>query len=190
MNYRPHREQVISSIIFSVKRESNSSLLTACLKLVSRAPNFLSLSPLLDVSLKCKSDMSVHANSDGHQVQRPILPTSLAHPSDFQDSEYPVIVKLQHLPRTSTDTTKSNGSGGDLKSGLYRSNLFTRPEEDAVTQFNAANGGGDGNGNGNGGGSGIGDGDGQEEVEEVKCKYVVGCDGARSWVRKYVPKVN
>jgi phenol 2-monooxygenase len=47
----------------------------------------------------------------------------------------------------------------DAKSGLYRSNLFaTATEPEAVV--NGA------------------------EEETVKARYMVGCDGARSWVRK------
>jgi phenol 2-monooxygenase len=50
-------------------------------------------------------------------------------------------------------------ANGDVQNGLYRSNLFNH-EESAQPET--------------------------EEVEEIQCKFIVGCDGARSWVRKLV----
>ncbi|KAL7008266.1 hypothetical protein EMMF5_001995 [Cystobasidiomycetes sp. EMM_F5] len=69
---------------------------------------------------------------------------------------YPVKVTLESLP------PPKEYANGDASSGLYRSNLFV---DESMTNGNAVDADHSG-----------------EEV--VYCKYVVGCDGARSWVRK------
>lgn len=73
--------------------------------------------------------------------------------SNLDATDYPITVKLRHLPPTLT-----NGNE-DAKSGLYRSNLFAVAKEPEATVEGA-------------------------EEETVKARYMVGCDGARSWVRK------
>lgn len=70
-------------------------------------------------------------------------------------SAYPVKVVLHKLP------APKEWANRDVKSGLYRSNLFAVEEPLANDNVSA-----------------------QDEI--VHCKYVVGCDGARSWVRRYV----
>ena len=67
-------------------------------------------------------------------------------------SAYPVTVRLKHLP------PPKDWANGDVRSGLYRSNLFAAEE----TQTNGTS---------------------DEDDEIIHCKFVVGCDGARSWVR-------
>lgn len=73
---------------------------------------------------------------------------------DPNSTNYPITVTLKHLPPTPTNGTE------DAKSGLYRSNLFASANEQV--QEVVSNG----------------------EEETVKARYMVGCDGARSWVRK------
>jgi len=67
-------------------------------------------------------------------------------------------VTLKKLP----PPPESEWANGDIKSGLYRSNLFT---DESTTAGNEVNGD-------------------HSAEETVRCKYLVGCDGARSWVRK------
>lgn len=76
---------------------------------------------------------------------------------DVTTTEYPITVTLRHTPPALTDGT----NGKDSKSGLYRSNLFAPANEESkpVTNDNATE-------------------------ETVRARYMVGCDGARSWVRK------
>ena len=69
---------------------------------------------------------------------------------------YPIKVTVKRVPLPKSD--------GDERSGLYRSNLFTQDENIIRT-------------NGNGYHE-------DQEKEELHCRYVVGCDGARSWVRQ------
>lgn len=66
---------------------------------------------------------------------------------------YPVTIRLHHLP------PPKEWANGDVKSGLYRSNLFATEEP-------------------------LTNGTSHEDDEIVHCKFVVGCDGARSWVRR------
>jgi phenol 2-monooxygenase len=66
---------------------------------------------------------------------------------------YPVTVTLKRLP------APEEWANGDVKSGLYRSNLFADEGKKEEAEE-------------------------EEETETVLCKYLVGCDGARSWVRK------
>lgn len=95
--------------------------------------------------------------ADNLEVERLISPTSLKVDESALDdpSAYPVQVTLRRLP------PPKEWANGDVKSGMYRSNLFAT--EDAA---NGANG------------------HDTESDEVVNCKFVVGCDGARSWVRR------
>lgn len=94
--------------------------------------------------------------SDGVRVEQLTEPTSFEMVDDAASSEYPITVKLKHLPPSPINGTDKE----DAKSGLYRSNLFASPTE----QVNDTGP------------------DGTEEI--VRSRYMVGCDGARSWVRK------
>jgi phenol 2-monooxygenase len=83
-------------------------------------------------------------------------PTSFEMADDVNSTEYPITVKLRHLP-----TSVSNGtSKEDSKSGLYRSNLFATDVRSAAPETD------------------------KEADEVISARYMVGCDGARSWVRK------
>lgn len=92
------------------------------------------------------------------EVERLLTPTSMTvDESKLNDpSAYPVTVTLKKLP------PPAELANGDVKSGMYRSNLFV---DESSTAANNVDGSHDGE-------------------ETVNCKYLVGCDGARSWVRK------
>ena len=96
---------------------------------------------------------------DNLHVERLTMPESLEVDEEklADTSGYPITVTLKKLP------PPKDWGNGDVKSGLYRSNLFA-PEEAKPNGVNGHN----------------------DEVETIQCKYVVGCDGARSWVRKYI----
>lgn len=100
------------------------------------------------------------ALADDIEVERSIQPTSLeinpALVSDF--SAHAITVNLRHLSEEEATPTQV----GTVANGLFRSNLLIDEEADANLAPNGKEG----------------------EVETVKAKFVVGCDGARSWVRK------
>lgn len=93
---------------------------------------------------------------NGLKVDRLLTPTSMQidEKSLRDPSAYPVTVTLKKLP------PPKEVANGDVQSGLYRSNLFVDESSTANNDPNA------------------------EADETVHCKYLVGCDGARSWVRK------
>lgn len=93
---------------------------------------------------------------NGLKVDRLLTPTSMVIDEERLDdpSAYPVTVTLKKLPKPKEE------ANGDVQSGLYRSNLFVDESSTAGNDTEA------------------------EADETVHCKYFVGCDGARSWVRK------
>lgn len=96
--------------------------------------------------------------ADNLEVERLLSPQELqVDEAKLSDpTAFPITVRLHKLP------PPKEWANGDVKSGLYRSNLFAT--EDPLTNGNS-----------------------DEDDEIVHCKYAVGCDGARSWVRRYVP---
>jgi phenol 2-monooxygenase len=74
------------------------------------------------------------------------------------EGDYPLSVTLRHLSEEEATPTQV----GTVPNGLFRSNILADDELDAKVRTNGNVG----------------------EEETVKAKYVVGCDGARSWVRK------
>lgn len=104
--------------------------------------------------------------SDKHpevSVERRTMPSSLSideHLADDEDA-YPVEVRLRHL--SEAESTPSQRLS-NLQDGLFRSNLT----EDDTSKLLAG---------------------GEEAREEIiRAKFVVGCDGAHSWVRKALGK--
>jgi phenol 2-monooxygenase len=89
------------------------------------------------------------------KVDRPVLPEALDM-DDGVDAEYPVRVVLRKLPDDNADPEQF---GHKVQNGLYRQ--FDGDQN----QQNGLNGGAD-------------------DLEVVRAKYVIGCDGAHSWVRK------
>ncbi|KAF3763477.1 putative phenol 2-monooxygenase [Cryphonectria parasitica EP155] len=102
-------------------------------------------------------------SKDTIQVERGVLPTSLVIDETKVETNdgYPVTVSLQHL--TEEDSTpKQQVSGSKVPDGLFRSNLAQDDEADLLSERKPGSG----------------------NVEIVHAKYVLGCDGARSWTRK------
>ncbi|CAG8234244.1 unnamed protein product [Penicillium nalgiovense] len=113
----------------------------------------------------------------GIRVERGVLPTSFdfdeAKAGNFAD--YPISVKLRTLaedeatPQQRQQHQKSSdGQQTVIEDGLFRSNLVADDTEDLIQAAEAK-----GNQTAN-------------EVEHIKAKFLVGCDGAHSWVRRQV----
>jgi phenol 2-monooxygenase len=96
------------------------------------------------------------------KVERSLQPTTLSI-DDSKDASHPVTVVLRHLSEDESTLQQS----GTIPNGLFRSNIVTEAEvlEGLREEERLGEKGG-------------------EWDEVVKAKYVVGCDGARSWVRK------
>lgn len=111
------------------------------------------------------SDPHVTDNLEVDRLLRPVKLEVDANVEQADASSYPVHVTLEAVP------PPSEFANGDIRSGLYRSNLF-------VNRANGINGVDGVNGRT----------DSEEELERqvVHCKYLVGCDGAHSWVRRSV----
>lgn len=101
-------------------------------------------------------------------VERGVLPTSLdIDITAVEDADaYPVTVQLRHLTEAEA-TPKQTANVDTVQDGLFRSNLAADDTEDmlkaAAELDQKANG-----------------------IETVKAKYVVGADGAHSWVRNQI----
>lgn len=95
-------------------------------------------------------------------VERGVLPLSISLDEGLaEDTDaYPVTLKLRHLTEEEA-TPEQSKKGNGVSDGLFRSNLAPDDTQDLVRKTSGK--------------------EGREEV--VKCKYVVGCDGAHSWVR-------
>jgi phenol 2-monooxygenase (NADPH) len=108
------------------------------------------------------------APSEVLHVERCTLPASLeideATAGNFTDPDvYPVTVRLRKLTEDEATPTQMLSN---LRDGMFRSNLVADDVDDLLkgSQERA----------------------GEEEI--VKAKFVVGCDGAHSWVRKCLGK--
>ena len=100
--------------------------------------------------------------NDGAIPERGVMPESLKiDKSKVEDSDaYPVEVILRHLTPVAADVEQF---GHKVENGLFRStNLVTSSEEDIALKAQEA----------------------AEKRERVNAKYVLGCDGAHSWVRR------
>lgn len=113
---------------------------------------------------------SIQEHSD-ITIERGVLPTTFNFDeSKAQDAtDYPITVTLKSLleeeatpQQQQQHTTTSDGT--PVSDGLFRSNLAADDTEDMVraAELNAR----------------------ANQTEEVKAKFMVGCDGAHSWVRK------
>ncbi|KAK4183381.1 putative monooxygenase [Podospora australis] len=94
-------------------------------------------------------------------VERGVLPEELA----IQDEgEFPVRVKLRYLTEEEAATPQVRAGSKDAATdGLFRSNLLGEDDEDSLISQSKAR---------------------QGKSEVVNAKYVIGCDGARSWTRR------
>jgi phenol 2-monooxygenase len=104
------------------------------------------------------------------RVERGVLPESM----DFDESKaddddaYPIKITLRHL--TEEEATPSaaatSANGAAVQDGLFRSNLTPDDTADLLASAKLRDKAG--------------------SVETIHAKYVVGCDGARSWVRNWL----
>lgn len=103
-------------------------------------------------------------------VERGVLPTSLEiDTATVEDPDaYPVTVQLRHLgeEESTPKQTATMSNGSSVQDGLFRSNLAADDTADLLkaAELNEK----------------------ANTTEVVKAKYVVGADGAHSWVRKEI----
>lgn len=104
-----------------------------------------------------------HSN-DSIKVERGVLPESLKIDESKvnDDAAYPVTVRLRHLTEEEA-TPPQQVSASKVPDGLFRSNLVQENDEGKLLQQSESRAG-------------------QDEI--VHAKYVIGCDGARSWTRQ------
>lgn len=94
------------------------------------------------------------------EVERGVLPESL----NFDESKaedidaYPITAKLRHLSEEEATPAQNLTS---IPDGLFRSSLAKDDTNDLIRQGQEKQG----------------------QVETVKAKYMIGCDGAHSWTR-------
>ncbi|KAI1660296.1 putative phenol 2-monooxygenase [Daldinia decipiens] len=103
-------------------------------------------------------------SKDTIKVERGVIPESLEidELKVKDQSSYPVTVKLRHLTDEEA-TPKQQISASKISDGLFRSNLTHKDDEDDLIQKSKSRAG---------------------TGEVVHAKYVIGCDGARSWTRR------
>lgn len=105
---------------------------------------------------------SIREHSD-IEVERGVLPSSFefdkSKAADFND--YPITVTLQTLSEEEATPQQQNGTA--TRDGLFRSNLAPDDTEDLIKESKRSTAG---------------------HGEVVKARFMIGCDGARSWVRK------
>ncbi|BEJ18231.1 hypothetical protein CspHIS471_0705080 [Cutaneotrichosporon sp. HIS471] len=107
---------------------------------------------------------SIHEVSEGRiNVEHPILPESIEVDESKADDPdaYPVTVKLRYLAE---DEAEPLQFGHKVSNGLFRTTLTTAEEDDAEYRLPEGTAAG--------------------LLETVHAKYVIGCDGGRSWVRR------
>lgn len=109
-------------------------------------------------------------SSGGVAVERGVLPTSLEiDRTCVEDPEaYPITVNLRHLSEEDATPKQSStmSNGISAQDGLFRSNLMADDTADMLktSELNQK----------------------ANTTETIKAKYMVGADGAHSWVRKEI----
>lgn len=104
------------------------------------------------------------------RVERGVLPETLEFDESKaeDDDAYPVTVQLRHLSEEEAtpkqSATSANGAG--TQDGLFRSNLTADDTKELLRKSQLEDKAG--------------------STETVHAKYVVGCDGAHSWVRNQI----
>lgn len=103
-------------------------------------------------------------SNDSIKVERGVLPESLKIDESRVDDDlaYPVTVRLRHLTEEEA-TPPQQANASKVPDGLFRSNLVQENDEGRLLQQSESRAG-------------------QDEL--VHAKYVIGCDGARSWTRQ------
>ncbi|KAM0410843.1 hypothetical protein ACHAPD_010656 [Fusarium lateritium] len=109
-------------------------------------------------------------SKDQIKVERAILPETIEiDKSNIESTEgYPVTVKIRHLTEEeATPPQQATASKTQASDGLFRSNLVFDDEVDNDSALRQAQ-------------------DRDAVTETIHAKYVIGCDGARSWVRSQI----
>lgn len=103
-------------------------------------------------------------SKDSIKVERGVLPESLKIDESKvnDDAAFPVTVRLRHLTEEEA-TPPQQASASKVPDGLFRSNLVQENDEEKLLKQSESRAG-------------------QDEI--VHAKYVIGCDGARSWTRQ------
>ncbi len=99
------------------------------------------------------------------------MPESLSIDADQSEADeaYPIKITLRHLTKPQLAAPTSNGdSTAPIPNGLFRSNLLADTTD---TELHEARG------------------KAETFTEEVRAKYMVGCDGAHSWTRRQIRSV-
>jgi phenol 2-monooxygenase len=109
-------------------------------------------------------------SKDQIKVERAVLPEAIDIDTSKVESskDYPVAVKIRHLTEEeATPPQQATASKTQASDGLFRSNLVFDDEVDNDSAFREAQA--------------------RDAVTEtINAKYVIGCDGARSWVRSQI----
>ncbi|KAL9089467.1 MAG: hypothetical protein Q9159_002507 [Coniocarpon cinnabarinum] len=95
------------------------------------------------------------------EVERGVMPESLHYDQTQVDDNdaYPITVQLRHLTEQEATPAQNLTS---IPDGLFRSSLAEDDTDDLIRKSQRNEG----------------------EVETVKAKYMIGCDGAHSWIRR------
>lgn len=111
---------------------------------------------------------SISEHSDGKlTVERGVLPINFDfdHALASDATAHPITVELRHLTEEEATPQQSgvSANGGGISDGLYRSNMAPDDTQEMIekSKLNAK----------------------ANTTETVKAKFLVGCDGAHSWVR-------
>jgi phenol 2-monooxygenase (NADPH) len=98
------------------------------------------------------------------EVERGVIPESLKiDKSNVEDANaYPITVKLRHL--SEMKATSSQAQGSTVEDAMYRSNVVEDDTEEILQKSREHS----------------------DAAEIVHAKYVIGCDGGRSWTRQQI----
>ncbi|EYB25594.1 hypothetical protein SNK05_005848 [Fusarium graminearum] len=109
-------------------------------------------------------------SKDQIKVERAVLPEAIEiDKSNLESTEdHPVTIKIRHLSEEeATPAQQATASKTQASDGLFRSNLVFDDEVDNDSALRKAQ-------------------DRDAVTETIRAKYVIGCDGARSWVRSQI----
>ncbi|KAM0117209.1 hypothetical protein ACP6JC_006222 [Aspergillus fumigatus] len=98
------------------------------------------------------------------EVERGVIAESLEYDEALENSSdaYPITVTLRTLSEEDANPSPAHGGSGGVRNGLFRSNITPDDWDDLIRKSKERPG----------------------NVETVKAKYLIGCDGAHSWTRK------